>query len=82
MQTFMSGTTLALELAHVNNWENLLRPKLLSGTTLAVDHMLVKNWVGEYKIIYESERDLVLVEVPVMLSLVAFANRTKHWFPQ
>ncbi|MGH1453815.1 MAG: ACR3 family arsenite efflux transporter [Paracoccaceae bacterium] len=23
----------------------------------------------------------VLVEVPVMLSLVAFANRTKHWFP-
>ncbi|MFV0475737.1 MAG: ACR3 family arsenite efflux transporter [Pikeienuella sp.] len=24
----------------------------------------------------------VLVEVPVMLSLVAFANRTKHWFPR
>ncbi|MFW5873593.1 MAG: ACR3 family arsenite efflux transporter [Bacillota bacterium] len=24
----------------------------------------------------------VLVEVPVMLSLVAIANRTKHWFPQ
>ena len=24
----------------------------------------------------------VLVEVPVMLSLVAFANRTKHWFDQ
>lgn len=24
----------------------------------------------------------VLVEVPVMLSLVAFANRTKHWFVQ
>lgn len=24
----------------------------------------------------------VLIEVPVMLSLVAFANRTKHWFPQ
>jgi ACR3 family arsenite transporter len=24
----------------------------------------------------------VLVEVPVMLSLVAFANRTQHWFPQ
>jgi ACR3 family arsenite transporter len=23
----------------------------------------------------------VLVEVPVMLSLVAFANRTRHWFP-
>ncbi len=23
----------------------------------------------------------VLVEVPVMLSLVTFANRTKHWFP-
>ncbi len=23
----------------------------------------------------------VLVEVPVMLSLVSFANRTKHWFP-
>lgn len=23
----------------------------------------------------------VLVEVPVMLTLVAFANRTKHWFP-
>jgi ACR3 family arsenite transporter len=23
----------------------------------------------------------VLVEVPVMLSLVWFANRTKHWFP-
>jgi ACR3 family arsenite transporter len=23
----------------------------------------------------------VLIEVPVMLSLVAFANRTKHWFP-
>ena len=23
----------------------------------------------------------VLVEVPVMLSLVAFANKTKHWFP-
>lgn len=23
----------------------------------------------------------VLVEVPVMLSLVAFANRTQHWFP-
>jgi ACR3 family arsenite transporter len=23
----------------------------------------------------------VLVEVPVMLSLVGFANRTKHWFP-
>jgi len=22
----------------------------------------------------------VLVEVPVMLSLVAFANRTRHWF--
>jgi ACR3 family arsenite transporter len=22
----------------------------------------------------------VLVEVPVMLSLVAFANRTTHWF--
>ncbi len=22
----------------------------------------------------------VLVEVPVMLSLVAFANKTKHWF--
>ncbi|ADL13524.1 ACR3 family arsenite efflux transporter [Acetohalobium arabaticum] len=24
----------------------------------------------------------VLVEVPVMLALVAIANRTKHWFPQ
>ena len=24
----------------------------------------------------------VLVEVPVMLSLVAFANRTQHWFPK
>jgi ACR3 family arsenite transporter len=24
----------------------------------------------------------VLVEVPVMLSLVAFCNRTQHWFPQ
>lgn len=24
----------------------------------------------------------VLVEVPVMLSLVALANRTRHWFPQ
>jgi ACR3 family arsenite transporter len=24
----------------------------------------------------------VLVEVPVMLSLVAFANRTQHWFPR
>ena len=24
----------------------------------------------------------VLVEVPVMLSLVAFANRTSHWFPE
>jgi len=24
----------------------------------------------------------VLVEVPVMLSLVAFANRTRHWFPK
>jgi ACR3 family arsenite transporter len=24
----------------------------------------------------------MLVEVPVMLSLVAFANRTRHWFPQ
>ena len=24
----------------------------------------------------------VLVEVPVMLSLVAFANRTRHWFSQ
>ena len=24
----------------------------------------------------------VLVEVPVMLSLVAFANKTKHWFDQ
>ena len=24
----------------------------------------------------------VLVEVPVMLSLVAFVNRTRHWFPQ
>jgi ACR3 family arsenite transporter len=23
----------------------------------------------------------VLVEVPVMLSLVAFVNRTRHWFP-
>jgi len=23
----------------------------------------------------------VLVEVPVMLSLVGFANRTRHWFP-
>lgn len=23
----------------------------------------------------------VLIEVPVMISLVAFANRTKHWFP-
>ena len=23
----------------------------------------------------------VLIEVPVMLSLVAFANRTQHWFP-
>ena len=23
----------------------------------------------------------VLIEVPVMLSLVAFANRTKRWFP-
>jgi ACR3 family arsenite transporter len=23
----------------------------------------------------------VLVEVPVMLSLVALANRTRHWFP-
>ena len=23
----------------------------------------------------------VLVEVPVMLSLVAFINRTRHWFP-
>ena len=23
----------------------------------------------------------VLVEVPVMLSLVGFANRTQHWFP-
>lgn len=22
----------------------------------------------------------VLIEVPVMLSLVAFANRTRHWF--
>lgn len=24
----------------------------------------------------------VLVEVPVMLSLVTFANRTQHWFPK
>jgi ACR3 family arsenite transporter len=24
----------------------------------------------------------VLVEVPVMLSLVAFCNRTRHWFPR
>jgi ACR3 family arsenite transporter len=24
----------------------------------------------------------VLVEVPVMLSLVAFANRTRSWFPE
>ena len=24
----------------------------------------------------------VLVEVPVMLSLVAIINRTKHWFPE
>ena len=24
----------------------------------------------------------VLVEVPVMLSLVALANRTRHWFPE
>jgi arsenite transporter len=24
----------------------------------------------------------VLVEVPVMLSLVWFANRTTHWFPK
>jgi len=24
----------------------------------------------------------VLVEVPVMLSLVWFANRTRHWFPE
>lgn len=24
----------------------------------------------------------VLVEVPVMLSLVSFANRTRHWFPE
>jgi len=24
----------------------------------------------------------VLVEVPVMLSLVGFANRTRHWFPK
>jgi arsenite transporter len=24
----------------------------------------------------------VLIEVPVMLSLVKFANRTKHWFPE
>jgi ACR3 family arsenite transporter len=24
----------------------------------------------------------VLVEVPVMLSLVAFANRTRRWFPE
>jgi ACR3 family arsenite transporter len=24
----------------------------------------------------------VLVEVPVMLSLVAFANRTRHWFSE
>ena len=23
----------------------------------------------------------VLIEVPVMLSLVWFANRTRHWFP-
>ena len=23
----------------------------------------------------------VLIEVPVMLTLVAFANRTRHWFP-
>ncbi len=23
----------------------------------------------------------ILIEVPVMLSLVAFANRTKGWFP-
>jgi len=24
----------------------------------------------------------VLEEVPIMLSLVAFANKTKHWFPE
>jgi ACR3 family arsenite transporter len=24
----------------------------------------------------------VLVEVPVMLSLVALSNRTRHWFPE
>ena len=24
----------------------------------------------------------VLVEVPVMLSLVAFANKTRHWLPE
>jgi len=24
----------------------------------------------------------VLVEVPVMLTLVYFANRTRHWFPK
>jgi arsenite transporter len=24
----------------------------------------------------------VPVEVPVMLSLIAFANRTRHWFPE
>jgi len=24
----------------------------------------------------------VLIEVPVMLSVCAFCNRTRHWFPQ
>jgi len=24
----------------------------------------------------------VLIEVPVMLSVCSFCNRTRHWFPQ
>ena len=41
-----------------------------------------REWTHRYATVIRQdlEQNVVLVEVPVMLSLVWFANRTTHWF--
>lgn len=45
-------------------------------TTLAYSAPSFRNSIAHYTVVGVQE------EVPVMLSLVAFSNKTKHWFPE
>ena len=56
-----------------------LREKGMSKAAKRQDKVASEGAVHSY--IHMGGKVGVLVEVPVMLSLVAFANRTRRWFP-